>query len=494
MTDGIGKRPGAARAADDGAVLADFLENFALLASVPRPSGHERAVSDRLKAWAEAAGCRVRQDAAGNLVIDVPATEGCEGLPLVALQAHLDMVCVAREGVRYDPLADPIRVVAEGDVLRAEGTSLGADDGAGVAIAMSVLGGKMAHGPVRALFTVDEEVGMTGALAITREDLAGVEYLVNIDSERSDTVTVGSAAASIVSATAVPRLAAPAGDTALEISVSGLLGGHSGMAIGEGRCNGIAALAEVLAELGKAVPAELASFAGGTVDNAIPARASAVVVVAGKDREAAEALAAAKTRELRARFAGREKAPAVSVAAAAMPAAVLAAEQAAGILAYVAGTPDGALAVSGEIAGFVETSSNLGKIAAGPDGVEIRQMPRSSVPGRLREIEARQKALGASCGLEVGVSGLARAWPVDPGSVLAGKVRDIYRELNGGEIRVAGIHAGLECGVFAELAAGLDMVSIGPDLRNVHSPDETLFLPSVPKTWRLLERLLVSLG
>ena len=485
---------GAAARTEDAAVEAEFMENFRLLCSVPRPSKHEKAVSDRLKAWAEDLGLEVRQNAANDLLFDVPATEGLEHLPLVALQAHLDMVCVGREGTKYDPLADPIVPLREEEgVLTAGRTSLGADDGAGVAIIMSIVKGKMAHGPLRVIWTTDEEVGMTGALAITKEDLAGVKYLVNIDSEESGTVTVSSAADARIVATAAPRMVAPAGDMALAVSVSGLRGGHSGMEIGEGRCNAIRALAGVLFWMERTVPYGLASFEGGTADNAIPSAARAVIVVEKGAREKLEAYLAEMGRKLRKRHAGKDDGVAFSVAEAELTAMVLEKEQARRILEYVVGSKDGVNTMSADVEGLVESSSNLGIIAVGPEGITIRQMPRSSVAERLDDIATHQRALGEACGLEVAVNKGSRAWPVKPGSVLVAKIREAYRQVNGEEMKVAAIHAGLECGVFSELAEDLDMASIGPDILGCHSPDEKLLLPSLAKTWWLLEKLLVSL-
>ncbi len=486
----------AAGRADDAAVLADFLGNFRLLCSVPRPSGHEKAVCDLLQDWAADLGFAVRRNAAGNLLFDVPATPGLGHLPLVALQAHLDMVCVAREGTPFDPLSDPIVPVLDEEtgVLSASGTSLGADDGAGVALIMSIAKGKLPHGPLRVLWTTDEEAGMTGAEAVTPGDLAGVKYLLNIDSEESGTLIVSSAAAALIVATAEPRMEAPAGDAALAVSLSGLRGGHSGMEIAKGRCNAIVALAGAIAEMREIIPFALASFAGGTADNAIPAKAVARIALAAKDRGAAVAFVADMERILRARYGDREPSLSLSIEEGALPPAVLAQPQSDAILAYVTESLDGVYSMSPDAEGLVESSSNLGLVAVGPDGVEIRQMPRGSVSARLEEIEVHQLALGERCGLAVAVEEKSRPWPVKPGSRLVAAIRAAYRRVNGTDMEVSGIHAGLECGAFAVLSPDLDIASIGPDILGAHSPGEKLLLPSVTKTWHLLETLLPSLG
>ena len=485
----------AAFGAPDEAVVADFMENFGILASVPRQSKHEEAIADKLQAWAEDQGFEVKRNGANDLIFDVPATEGLEGLPLVALQAHMDMVCVAAEGKEYDPLADPIRLVLdeEAGTLTADGTSLGADDGAGVAMIMSIAKGLMAHGPLRVIFTSDEEEDMSGVFALAPEDVAGVKYLVNIDSEASDAVTISSAADADIVATAVPQMVpVEKGMETLAISISGLRGGHSGVEIGEGRCNGIKALASVLFFMGGwgGVPFELASLEGGTADNAIPAKARAVIVVEAGERKRVEEYLAWREQGLREAFAGKDDGVTLSVETAKPAAEVFEPFMAKHIIDYVYGAKDGVNTMSAEIEGLVESSSNLGRIAVGARGVQIRQMARSSVGARLEEMAAYQRFLGEQCGLDVKVTPGSKPWPVKAGSTLLEKVREAYRELNGEEMEVVALHAGLECGAFAELSGELDMVSIGPDLKGVHSTEETLFLGSIPKTWRLLEKVL----
>jgi dipeptidase D len=486
---------GAAALDTDEAIIDDFLGHFEMLAAVPRPSTHEKAISDTLKAWAENLGFEVKQNAAFDLVFDVPATEGLEDLPLVALQAHIDMVCVARDGRDYDPENDPIRLVVdrEAGTLTADGTSLGADDGAGVAIVMSIAEGKMAHGPLRVFFTADEEIGMTGALALSAEDLRGVKYLLNIDSEASDAVTVSSAADAEFFATCAVTSTAPSKGLALRLAFAGGSGGHSGLNIGEGRCNGIVALAKTLALLGKDIPFELASFRGGTAKNAIPAKAEAVIVIDPADRRNAEEIVAAREEELKELHAGTDPALSLALEETMMPEAVQTGVDTFHLVRYTMQSIDGVNTMSAAIGGLVESSCNLGQLEAGPDRIWCAQLARSSDAGKLREIEAYQKGLAAKCGFALEIVPGSKAWPVNPASALVPRICGIYRELTGKEMRVEAIHAGLECGVFAELDGGIDIASIGPDLANVHSPDETLRLASVPLVWHLLEKLLANL-
>ena len=480
---------------EDSAIIDDFIENFRILAAVPRQSKHEKAVSDRLKAWAEALGFEVRQNEANDLFFDIPATEGFEGLPLIALQTHLDMVCVAAEDHPFDPLTDPINLIVDRDAgtLTADGTTLGADDGAGVALVMSVVKGCMAHGPLRIIFTTDEEIDMSGVLAVTPEDMAGVQYLINIDSEQSDTVTVSSAADATVVLTGDPALTDATMGTAVSVAISGLSGGHSGVMIGEGRCNGIVALAGILDLLGGELPYELVSLTGGIADNAIPAKAQAILMIDTADRAALEGIVAEEEAALRKAYAGVEDGLTLAVTDADAAEKVFDADQTGRILDYVTSSINGVYTMSEVIDGLVESSSNLGQIRADADGIEIRQMPRSSSPERLVEIEYQFRALASENGLSISITEVSKPWPARADSRLVPVIQRIYEAQNGEAIKVEAIHAGLECGVFYELAEGLDMVSIGPDVLNAHSPEETLFLASIPKTWHLLERLLVSL-
>ncbi len=476
-------------------ITDDFLANFMVIAAVPHQSKHEKAISDTLKGWAEAKGLLVRQNEVNDLFFDVSATPGYENLPLTALQAHMDMVCVAEEGKAFDPLTDPVSPIVdrESGLMTADGTSLGADDGAGLSMIMSIVNGRMEHGPLRIVFTVDEEEDMTGALAVTPDDLKGVKYLINLDNEQSDIVTVSTAADSNIIVTGDPIVTAPAGDLALTVSVSGLLGGHSGVMIHEGRCNGILALAKLLTTLRESVDFELASFSGGAADNAIPAKAAATIVLSSEDRDNAVSILESAGAEVKEQYAAMEKNMDVSYAEAVIPDSVLEDRQTGALLTYLTDSLNGVCTMSQAIDGLVESSSNLGQISVSADGIEIRHMPRSSDAEKLKEIETFQKELAETNGFDVTITGGSRAWPVKTDSVLVPAIQKIYRDINGEEITVNALHAGLECGAFSELVPGLDMVSIGPDIKDVHSPDETLYLDSIQRTWSLLEQLLIAL-
>ncbi len=488
-------RSGDAGSEEDEAVIDEFLGNFELLAAVPRQSKHEKEISDFLKGWVEEKGFEVKQNEANDLIFDVPATVGFENLPLTALQAHIDMVCVADEDKDFDPVHDPISIMVDREkgILTADGTTLGADDGAGVAMIMGIVEGGMDHGPLRVIFTTDEEVNMTGALALTAEDLEGVKYVINVDSEQSDTVTISSAAGATIVASAEPEQTETKNDKAVIIEIAGLLGGHSGIMIDQGRCNGIIALGEVLSGLYDVTEPELAEFTGGIADNAIPSGASAVVMIPSGDEEKVLNYIKDEEAALQKKYEGIEEALEISLKEADAVREVFAESQTKGILDYLAGTIDGVYTMSEDMEGLVESSSNLGQIRLDMDGIEIRHNPRSSDAGKLKEIEEHQAELTGKCGLSVEITEATKAWPVKTDSRLIPKITEVYLHNTGEEMKVAAIHAGLECGVFAELSEGIDIASIGPDVTGAHSPDETLYLDSIPKVWHLLEGVLISL-
>ncbi|MFR1191274.1 MAG: M20/M25/M40 family metallo-hydrolase, partial [Megasphaera micronuciformis] len=265
-------------------IISGVLKEFEGLAKHPRPSHHEKEVSDYIVARLAELGVKARQDEMYNIIADVPATPGCENVPLTILQGHMDMVCVAKPGVAFDPQKDPIKLVREGNILRADGTSLGADDGIAVAISLYLIQQKIQHGPLRLIFTVDEETNMTGALSLSADHVKDAKYVINCDSESIHVICVASAGSCHMEFTRDLHRCALTGDTALTVRAHALAGGHSGEVINEGRGNAIKAVADILYRLSEGgVEYALADYKGGVAANAIPSDASAVIVVAAKD-------------------------------------------------------------------------------------------------------------------------------------------------------------------------------------------------------------------
>ena len=473
-------------------IIAYVVENFEKLAAVPRPSHHEEKIGAFFMNWAKEQGFSPVQDEVGNVMFDVPATEGMESQPLCILQGHMDMVVAVADGKTFDPMNDPISVIWNKDTntLTADGTSLGADDGSGCVLIMAAAQGKIAHGPLRIFITVNEEDGMDGAFNLSADWLKGAKYLINIDNEAAGEVLVSSAAGDAVELRGSLTYGDAAGDTAFTIELSGLPGGHSGIEIDKGRPNALIELAKCLKTLDTyGVEWELASFEGGTAANAIPSRAVCTIVINAADREK-YAQATESYRD-----ALKEVCPEGSFKISeeeTIPKTV-SREQRDGAIRFMLEVINGVYTMSADMEGLVESSSNFGIFRLNADGVYGVTNVRSSSAAKETEICDSQTALAKECGYEVEVSKRSDAWPVDPNSRIVELAKTVYKELTGKDIRVVAIHAGLECGTFKILSPEVDMISIGPDIHDPHSINETLFLNSIPETWRLLEGILASL-
>lgn len=482
------------KAAEDKQIIEDFLKQFRLLNQIPRPSGHMEKISNFLADWARKQGLKPVQDKKRNVIFDVPATNGKENLPLCILQAHIDMVCAANEGVVFHPMTDPIKVIHHkaDNTLTADGTSLGADDGAGVAMIMNIVAGKMEHGPLRVIFTVDEETDMSGVLHIDKKQLEGARYLINIDSEKSDTVTISSAAGASVFVKNKVASQKPAGEQAVVLTLFGLAGGHSGIDIHKGRLNAIRELAGLLKDLpGAGISCETAEFTGGTASNAIPLQAAALLVIRQNERQALEQMASTRLEAWKKAGAGVEDKISLTVKEAPMPSTVIGSRDVDGALTVATGLINGVYTMTYE--GLVESSSNLGMISLSPQGFTATTYVRSSADDKLQEILQQQTNLIKQCGFSSTVDYDSDPWPYKPDSKLRVLTQRVYQELNGESIKVEALHAALECGTFSKLNPSLDIISIGPDIHNVHSPKETLYLNSIPKTWNLLKGILARL-
>ena len=476
----------------DEEIIAYVVENFERLAAVPRPSHHEEKIGAFFMNWAKEQGFSPVQDEVGNIMFDVPATEGMESLPLCILQGHMDMVVAVADGKTFDPVNDPITIVWDrtANTLTADGTSLGADDGSGCLLIMAAAQGKIAHGPLRIFITVNEEDGMDGAFNMSADWLKGAKYLINIDNEAAGEVLVSSAAGDAVELSGSLTYGDAKGDMAITIELSGLPGGHSGIEIDKGRPNALIELANCLKSLDTyGVEWELASFEGGTAANAIPSKAVCTIVINSADREKYVQATESFCDTL------KESCPTglfKSDEEETIPKTV-SREQRDAAIRFMTGVINGVYTMSADMEGLVESSSNFGIFRLNADGVYGVTNVRSSSAAKETEICDAQVALAKECGYEVEVGKRSDAWPVDPNSRLVELAKTVYRELTGKDINVIAIHAGLECGTFKILSPEVDMISIGPDIHDPHSINETLFLDSIPETWRLLEGILASL-
>ena len=480
-------------AMSDNEIIDRVVENFTLLASVPRPSHHEEKISAFLMDWSKKEGLEPVQDHVGNVMFEVPATEGLEDLPLVIFQGHMDMVVAVDDDKDFDALSDPITVIRDDTkgTLTADGTSLGGDDGIGLAIAMAVTQGSMPHGPLRIIITVDEEDGMHGAFNLDSSWLEGASSLINIDNETADEVLVSTASGDLIQIDKEISYADPLGDLAVRIRLSNLMGGHSGVEIDKGRLNGIIGLAGFLKRLSDTgLFYELASFSGGTASNAIPTGADAVIVIKAEDKKKLSQIAKEYCEELRERFAGIEEDIRIDATEEDDLPQVISDEEKDHLLRFVTEVINGVYSMSTDMEGLVVSSSNLGVLKVDNGKISIMTSIRSSLAEKEEEIVRAQTALAKVCGYKTTKKHFADPWAYDPDSKLLARTKRIYKEQNGEEIKVVAVHAGLECGAFKKMNPDLDMISIGPDLKGAHTVNETLYLNSIPKVWHLLEGLL----
>jgi len=465
---------------------------FDELTTIARPSKDEAAVRAHVLAWAKARELGTSVDDAGNVVVRVPATPGRERAPTVVLQAHLDMVCERDPDSPYDPRAGRIHVVREGDWVLAEGTTLGADNGIGVAAALAAAEDpELPHGSLELLLTVSEEQGLEGAKALEPALVSG-RLLVNLDGTRSDSVTVGCAgSAHTFTRLALSPVAVADGRSTLSVSLSGGRGGHSGSDIARGRANAITALGRILSSAHGEKPLRLAALDGGVSRNAIPREARAVVSAADEDafrRAATGALAA-----LRQEHAVSDDGLQLSIeTTGSTPAADEGTTSRA--LDLLAATPSGVVAMSQVAPGAVETSTSL-NVATTEDGVlTLASMTRSASPTALDALVGRFEALARLADARIEVRRSYPPWLPDLGSSLLAAARAAYARVFGGEPRLEVVHGGLECAVLGERLPGIEMISIGPDVVGPHAPGERLSIPSTARFYRLLGALLDDLS
>ncbi|GFO61304.1 aminoacyl-histidine dipeptidase [Geomonas silvestris] len=469
-----------------------FWHYFAALSRIPRPSRHEQQAARFVLQVAEQFGLEAEMDACGNVLVRKPATPGRETVPGICLQSHLDMVCEKNQDKVHDFFQDPIELVRSGPVLMANGTTLGADNGVGVAASLAVLADRnVKHGPLEFLFTVEEEIGLTGALNLT-PGMVKSRTLLNLDSEEEGAVYVGCAGGRDSIGTWRPRLEeAPAASVAAVLAVKGLKGGHSGLDIDKGLGNAIKTLNRVvlrLAELG----ARLSALDGGKMRNAIPRECRGLVYLPKEQVEEAQALVARLEAESRAELQPVDPELVVTMILAdpSQAGSVLSLEDQERICQSIAALPSGVIRMSGDIPGLVETSSNVSVVATGASEITLVTSQRSSVATRLDEVAQSVAAIFTLGGAQVQQSDGYPGWKPNLDSPILKTAQGCYRALFDRELKVKAVHAGLECGILGERVPGLDMISFGPTLEAVHSPDEKIYIDSVGKFWAFLVAIL----
>ncbi|HEX2162563.1 MAG TPA: aminoacyl-histidine dipeptidase [Thermoanaerobaculia bacterium] len=471
--------------------------HFDEILTIPRPSKGEEAMRRYVVAQAEAKGREVRRDRAGNVVVVVPATPGHEGAPVTVLQSHLDMVQEKNSDVDFDFAKDAIRPVRDGEYLTADGTTLGSDNGIGVAAMLAVLDGAgpggepLVHGPLELLFTVDEESGLTGAGELDGSLLTG-RRLLNLDTEEEGSVYVGCAGGGDSLLRLPLAKAAAGGGGALQVRVSGLRGGHSGVDIHLQRGNALSLLARALWAAHRAAPLRVAALSGGSAHNAIPREARATVVAV--DATAARAALEREGAAVAAEFAAADPGFRLAVEDATAPAEAWDEASSERALALLVALPHGVLATSQEIPDLVETSNNVAVAAEEGGALTVLTSTRSSVASALAAVRARIAALGRLADAEVEQGAGYPGWKPNLDSPLLATVKAVHARVLGNEPAIKAIHAGLETGIIGEKVPGIDMVSIGPQIEFPHSPDERVHVGSVERFWRLLTATLAELA
>ena len=465
---------------------------FLELSKIPRGSKNEAAAAAWVADQAKALGCEVERDAVGNVIIRKQATAGREGHPTICLQAHVDMVCEKNEGTDHDFSKDPIQVWMDGDLLRAKGTTLGADNGIGVAAALAVLASQdIPHGPIEVLITIDEETGLTGANGLQPGRLKA-KFLINLDSEEEGFLTIGCAGGEDTIVTRkLTRTASPADSRVYRLKVFGLKGGHSGIDIPAGRGNAIRLLAQVLGALKPAFGLALASIKGGNKRNAIPREASAMIFLDPAKEAAFRAALAGHEAHWRAALGAFDPGLHLALEAGEATQAMSAADADA-LLQLLLALPHGVEAMSPDIKGLVQTSTNMGVIETREDEVEVNLLTRSSINASRTALSERIAATCALGGFASHVTGGYPGWKPEPKASLVQIVQDANQRTFGKPLEIMAIHAGLECGLIGEKYTQMEMVSFGPSMWDVHTPDEHISVPSVGNFWKLLVAVLAA--
>lgn len=469
---------------------------FDEITKVPRPTHHLDKMKAFLVGWAERHNIPVRTDEVGNVVMTKPATPGHENAPTVVLQGHQDMVAEKRADKEHDFLNDPITTIVDGEWVKADGTTLGADNGMGCATAMAVLlDDTLVHGPIEALFTVDEEQGLIGANGLQPGFITG-KTLLNLDSEEHGQLVIGCAGGKVAIATLpYTTVAAPAGVEFHEILIDHLNGGHSGMEIGLGRGNANQQLARFLWGSSQRHDLWIAEIEGGGLANAIPRRARAIVAVPAGKAEEFRAYAREFSDMIHSEFRLAEN-PDFVFEAKAVEARdkVIDPAVAARLIAAVFSCPNGVQGMSNAVPGLIETSCNLASVKMEGSNIIITVHIRSSVDSRRDETADRAKALFSMIGATVAYDDAYVGWAPNPNSNVLKVAEESFRDLFGASPRVEALHAGLECGLFLEKMPDLDMISFGPTLKDIHSPSEKVNIADVQKYWQLVKEILRRLA
>ena len=475
---------------------ACVFEQFAKINAIPRPSKKEEKMIEYLRQFGESRGLETKVDETGNVLIRKNATKGMEGRPTIILQSHMDMVCEKLPEVNIDFEKDPIQTYADGEWMKAKGTTLGADDGIGCAIELAILDSdNIEHGPIECVFTRDEETGLTGAEGMKAGFMTG-SMLINLDSEDEGQIFVSCAGGRNTTATfTYTKEQAPEGCFFIKASLKGLIGGHSGDDINKKRANAVKLLARFLYQTQERYGIRLASFNAGRLHNAIPRDGIIVFAVPFDKKEQVRADWNIFATDVEEEYHVTEKNMEFSMESC-EPESVLPQNVSTRLIQALQAVDNGVFAMcqDEEIAWLVETSNNVASIVTTDENVVIVASQRSNVMSALDNQAATVKAVFQLAGADVVQGEGYPAWKMRADSKLTALTVETYKKPFGKDPKVLGIHAGLECGLFSEKYPDLDMVSFGPTLRGVHSPDERLHIPTVEMVWNHLLAILKNVN
>ena len=476
----------------------EILNFFKDISSIPRCSGNEEKLAKWLQQWADEKGYAHQSDSAGNLKISVDASPEYEDAPGIVLQGHMDMVCEKSLDSDHDFAKDPIQLERDGDWLRARKTTLGADNGIALAMAMALAGDSaIVHPRLELLFTVNEESGLNGAKQLEAGFIQG-KILLNVDSESEGVFTVGCAGGQDVhiekelACTEIPHTA-----ELFKLNLQGLTGGHSGLDIHRGRANANKLLARTLRHIKAACPIRLISFNGGTAHNAIPRDASATIACEAAHIQTMQNMVSDFKQTLINEYGALEKNMSLSLLQLDQnhkQKAALSTADTDNVMNLLQAIPHGVQSMSLDFENLVETSANLATVSIENEKLQILTSQRSSVRSRREDITSTVEATAALAGAESRRENDYPPWQPDMDAALLKRCTDLYRQLFDREPVIQAIHAGLECAIIGSKYPGMQMISLGPTMENAHSPEERLYIPSIERVWTFLVALLKSLG
>ncbi len=464
---------------------------FYEISAIPRPSGKEEEIAEYLVSFAKEHGLDVFCDAVNNVLIRKNGTPGYEDHPAVLLQGHTDMVCEKNAGTEHDFLSEGIKIVEDGDFLRADGTTLGADNGYAVAAMLTILSGdSVPHPPLECLFTVGEEVGLDGMQALDKS-LLKARTMINLDSCEESSATAASAGGVTTRFSRTPKKTVFREPSVLRLTVSGLMGGHSGEDINSGRKNALKLCARLYRAAEKATAVQMISMSGGNKDNAIPRECTVVFFAA--DQQAAIDTVRTEEAVICSTLCRDDQPFSVEIRREKYSGSALSAADAEAILTLLRLLPSGPIAMSNHVPGLVETSSNTAIVHADADGISVTASSRSSVEGELDDVCDILDTIAQSTGFKSEHRSRYPGWSFSVDSRIQDVYRNAYRALFGKEANIIGIHAGLECGLVKAAIPEMDILSIGPDMFDIHTPAEKISLSSAERVYQLLLRMLSDL-